>query len=92
MAFQNSVRKEKQDHINQTFTVYLLCHGEASLYVKEKAAQQLVLEEAVTKGLAPDSEETKCQMETVQAAVLHDKHLFDTPLSHLASIMLQRSY
>jgi broad specificity phosphatase PhoE len=81
MAFQNSARKEQHDSSSQTFIVYLMRHGEASHNVKEKAAKQLALEQAIAEGLAPDSDETRRRMETARAEVLYDERLFDAPLS-----------
>ena len=85
--FHKEQQKQHQHELKQeqTYTVFLIRHGEASHNVKEKAAMQKALNQAIAEGLSPDCEETKLRMERARMAVLYDDRLFDAPLSRRGS-------
>ena len=64
-------------------TLYLIRHGEALHNVKEREAQQAVLQEINQQGqqLLLSTEEIQRRLEEARQAVLQDKTLFDAPLT-----------
>lgn len=62
-----------------TYTLYLVRHGEARHNVLEKEAKEKAEKEAEAEGLSP--EETQERIKKAQAAVLEDPSLLDAPLS-----------
>lgn len=83
--FHKEHQKQHQHELKlkqeETYTVFLIRHGEASHNVKEKSVMQKALNRAIAEGLSPDCEETKLRMERARMAVLYDERLFDAPLS-----------
>lgn len=78
MGFGNN---NNQEHDEQTYTLYLIRHGEASHNVLEKKAKHQAKQEGVEEGLATSVIEER--MEEARKAVLDDPRLFDASLSGL---------
>ena len=72
------------NQVDETYTLYLIRHGEAMHNAKEKLAKEQARKDAEAEGLSP--EEVQERIEAAQMAVLDDDTFFDAPLSEAGKL------
>jgi broad specificity phosphatase PhoE len=81
LSSEVSSKKKAHPPAFETYTLYLIRHGEASHNVLEKREQKSAWEQAIREGVSPDSLEIKHRMEQARMDVLCDVSLLDANLS-----------
>jgi broad specificity phosphatase PhoE len=75
----------------ETYTLYLIRHGEAAHNILEKAAKKEALESCIAEGLDPEAPQTKERVNAAREAVLNDETLFDARLSEQGCMEAQHA-